>query len=277
MQQPPRPPDDGASMDPTIAIPRIEAPPPRPADSPAVAVPVSWTPVPPNAYGTPPYATSPAIVAPAATIAPEPPRYLFGNPFAYTAARFVACAVDLGLVTIVVTALVYALFAINPLTGLPTNSERGFDTTLAIGAGIAFVYVWVAEAIFGTTIGKLALALHVYARRGRFVGFGRSFVRSLLRPIDLLVIGGILALLPGHRRLGDLLGGTVVARSPLRSFAPLVGWILIIALVGLPFLFVPVDRLLAGLVAFGEFVPPLIGKLWNLAASLFAGASPPLH
>lgn len=250
-------------MDPTIAMPRIEAPPPRPAAG-------------PNAYGTPPY-VAPAYVAPTETIVPEPPRYLFGNPFTYTLARLVASAIDLGVVTIVATSLAYAIFAINPLTGLPTNSESGFDTTLAIGGGIALVYVWIAEAIFGTTIGKLALALHVYARRGRFVGFGRSFVRSVLRPIDLLVIGGILSLLPGHRRLGDLLGGTVVARSPLRAFAPLVGWILIIALVGVPFLFVPVDRLLAGLVAFGEFVPPLLGKIWSFAASLFAGASPPVH
>ena len=70
------------------------------------------------------------------------------------------------------------------------------------------------------------------------VGLAHALVRNLLRPIDLLVIGGILAVLPGHRRLGDLAGGTVVARSPLRAFAPLVGWILIIVLAGLPFVIV---------------------------------------
>ena len=139
---------------------------------------------------------------------------------------------------------------------------------------MAFLYLWISEAVFGTTIGKLAVGLHVYSTRGRIVGFGRSFVRNLLRPIDALVIGWILALLPGHRRLGDLAGGTVVARSPLRSFAPLVGWILIIVLVALPFLLTGTERTVAALVAFGEFVPALIWRTWTFIASLF-GAAPP--
>ncbi len=125
--------------------------------------------------------------------------------------------------------------------------------------------------MFGTTLWKLAFGLHVYPLRGRFVGLGRSLLRSLLRPLDLLLIGGILALLPGHRRLGDLLGGTVVARSPLRAFAPLVGWIGIIVLVGLPWITVGPEHALATLVAFTEFVPRLIGHGWNQLAALVGG------
>jgi hypothetical protein len=161
---------------------------------------------------------------------------------------------------------------VNPITGLPTNSEGGFDATLAIGIGVALVYVWIAEALCGTTLFKLAFGLQVYPVRGRFVGLGRAFVRNLLRPIDLLVIGAILAALPGHRRLGDLLGGTVVARSPLRGFAPLLGWILIIVLFGLPLVTVGWERSLATLVAIGEFVPHVLVRFWVHASALVPGS-----
>ena len=301
MQQPPPPPDNGEGMDPTIAIPRVEAqPPPQHVEHGVLEPPLATVVPPPHAavpperpgyvppYPVPPgglpphpvqrvagpFAAAPPIPPPASVVVPERPRFVFGNPAGYTFARFVAFAIDFGLVTVIVTTLSYAVFAINPLTGLPSNNEAGFDTTLAIGAGIALLYMWLAEAIFGTTIGKLSVGLHVYALRGRFVGIGRSLIRNLLRPIDLLVIGGILALLPGHRRLGDLLGGTVVARSPLRSFAPLVGWILIIVLVGAPFLVAGTERALAGFFAFGMYVPALATHAWQFIYALIGGAAP---
>jgi hypothetical protein len=66
-------------------------------------------------------------------------------------------------------------------------------------------------------------------------------------------------LMPGHRRLGDLFGGTVVAQSPLRAFSPLVGWVLLIALCVVPFVVAggSVTVLAVG-TAFIEFIPPLI-------------------
>lgn len=205
---------------------------------------------------------------------PEPPRFVFGNPFAYTLARFAAFVADIALVTVVAACFIYGFAAINPLTNLPAPNEGLFDQALAIGAAAGFVYVWLAEAIFGTTLFKLAFGLHVYAVRGGFVGFGRSFVRTLLRPVDLLAIGGILSLLPGHRRLGDLLGGTVVARSPLRAFAPLVGWVAIIAIGALPFVVVGTEHVLATLVAFAAFVPALAAKGVAYALTLAGAAAP---
>jgi len=100
-------------------------------------------------------------------------------------------------------------------------------------------------------------------------------VRNLVRPIDMFVIGGILALLPGHRRLGDLLGGTVVARSPLRGFSPLIGWIGIVMLAALPFLIAggPVTVLAAG-AAFLEFIPHLFTHAFDLIMQLFGGGMP---
>ncbi|HYZ16554.1 MAG TPA: RDD family protein, partial [Candidatus Acidoferrum sp.] len=202
-------------------MPRVVAPPPRPAGE-TISTPPPRAPVPP----------------PAARVTTAPPPaaapYVFGNPIAYVLARFFAFVLDVLTVALVVTEFAYALIAINPLTGLPTNSETGFDATLGMGVVIALLYVWIAEGIAGTTLWKLAFGLHVYALHGRFVGLGRALIRNVLRPIDLLVIGAVLALLPGHRRLGDLLAGTIVARSPLRGFAPLLGWIGIIILLGLP-------------------------------------------
>jgi uncharacterized RDD family membrane protein YckC len=272
MQPPPTPPEDG--LEPTVAMPRVEPPPPRPHVEHGVVEPPRY------AASAEPVRVSPAVPVAApvtgtllpprpATAVRDEPQYVFGNPFGYVVSRFFAFVLDVALVTVFVTSLAYSLIAINPLTGLPTNTQSGFDATLALGVAVALVYVWVSEALFGTTIWKLAFGLHVYNPRGRMVGLGRALVRNLLRPIDLLVVGGVLALLPGHRRLGDLAGGTVVARSPLRAFAPLVGWILIIILAGLPFVIVGPIHTLAALYAFAEFVPGIIARIVLLVQTLF--------
>jgi uncharacterized RDD family membrane protein YckC len=271
MQPPPTPPE--GDLDPTVAMPRIEAPPPRPRVEHGVVEP-------PPAPGSAAGAREPIRVSPAApvtgtvlpprtaTIVPDQGQYVFGHPVGYVAARFFAFVLDVSLITVFVTSLAYALIAINPLTGLPTNTQSGFEATLGLGVAVALVYVWVFEAFFGTTIWKLAFGLHVYNPRGGMVGLGRAFVRNLLRPIDLLVVGGILALLPGHRRLGDLAGGTVVAHSPLRAFAPLVGWIFIIIIAGLPFVVVGPIHALAALYAFAEFTPGIIASIVAFAHGL---------
>ncbi len=207
------------------------------------------------------------------------PVYRFGNPLTYALRRFCAFTLDFVVLSAVATTLLYGLIAINPLTGLPNNSQGGFDATLGMGVGFALVMTWLLESLFGTTLGKLAFSLHVYVPGRRFVGLGRGLMRNLLRPIDLLIIGPILAMLPGHRRLGDLFGGTLVAHSPLRAFAPLVGWVLIVVLAGLPFIVAggTVTVLAVG-TAFLEFIPPLIGRaasiIWQLAAMWHLVATP---
>jgi len=238
------------------AGPRPAGPPPGARTGPHL---VQGVVEPPGAGRAAPFfARRPTVVTPPGATALD-----FGNPIGYMLARLCAFVLDVGQVTLVVTILAYALIAINPVTGLPTNTQRGFDWTLALGAVIALFYVWIAEALFGTTIWKLALGLHVYAQRERVVGLGRSFVRSLLRPIDLLAVGGVLALLPGHRRLGDLLGGTVVARTHNR-YAPLIGLVLVVVLAGIPFVIVGAPRTFAGIIAFWEFFPGIVARvtLW---------------
>jgi uncharacterized RDD family membrane protein YckC len=245
-------------LEPTVAMPRINVTPSAAAPYPP-AQPIPPQPIPPQPI--PPQPIPPQPIPPQRLGGALRSGYVFGNPVLYALRRFLAFAVDLVVVTSVATTLLYGLIAINPLTSLPNNSEGGFDATFGMGLAIAIVYVWLFEAIVGTTLGKLAFSLHVYAPRRRMVGLGRAFVRNLLRPIDLLVIGWILAMLPGHRRLGDLFGGTVVAHSPLRAFSPLVGWGLLIVLGAVPFLVAGgTVTVLAVAAAFIEFVPPLLAR-----------------
>jgi uncharacterized RDD family membrane protein YckC len=207
------------------------------------------------------------VAPPAST----PPRFVFGNPATYVAARFCAFVVDLVVVSLVATELAYSLIAINPFTGLPTNTARGFYATLALGVAIALVYVWLSEAFFGSTLGKLAFGLHVYPLRGRRIGLGRSLIRSLLRPLDALAIGAILALLPARRRLGDLLGGTIVARSRLGSRASAIGFVALLIVLGLPFAVVGLGRTFAAMFAFVEFLPRLVAHGWALLQRMGGG------
>ena len=282
MSTPPPPSED--DLEATVAMPRVTPPPPPHAGArridPAVVEPrepVRVSPAtpagpPPEAHvtgpSTPPFAPprGATVVPPrAATVVGERPHFDFGHPVGYVLARFFAFVLDAGLVSVVVTSLSYSLIAINPITGLPTNTQRGFDATLALGIAVALAYVWVAEALFGTTIGKLALGLHVYAVRGGAVGLGRALVRNLLRPIDSLVIGGLLGLLPGHRRLGDLAGGTVVARSTMRGFGPVVGWVLALIVAGVPFILTGVSKTLLSMLAFYQFFPGILARIWLVA------------
>jgi uncharacterized RDD family membrane protein YckC len=249
------PPDADA---PTTAMPHVE---------PRTATQIPYTPPPVEEA----IVVGPATQVRARNVTPAAVRIPQGNPLGYALARFTAAAIDLVLVAGVLTIFAYALIAINPITGLPTNTQRGFDATLFMGVILAVVYDIVCEALFGTTIGKLALGLHVRALRDRRVGFGRAFARIVLRPLDLLVVGGVLAMLPGHRRLGDLAAGTIVTRaSPLRGYAPWVGWLLVALVAALPFVVVGTQRTLAGIVAFVEFAPGIGERVALMAHRLLA-------
>lgn len=108
------------------------------------------------------------------------------------------------------------------------------------GVGVYFVFVFLAtwaypvvcEAMFdGQTPGKRAMELRVVASDGAPVGWMASFVRNLMRTVDMLPFGyafGLAASLgdPWGRRLGDMVAGTVVVHAPrqrLVKVAPSLG------------------------------------------------------
>jgi uncharacterized RDD family membrane protein YckC len=161
--------------------------------------------------------------------APRPYQPQFGNLPFYFLGRFCATLVDTFAIGFVV-----ATFAFNAAAGGRTSfawvlvpagaqNEGAFAALAGLSIGCALLFAFFTEALVGTTIGKLLFALNVRTLKGGWAGFGRVFVRNILRPIDVLLIGPLLAAVtPKHQRLGDLLAGTVVARSIIGPFAPML-------------------------------------------------------
>lgn len=87
-----------------------------------------------------------------------------------------------------------------------------------------FVVFWgypvAFEALYGgQTPGKRALSLRVVSADGAPIGWMASFVRNLMRTVDMLPFGygaGLVASLadPWSRRLGDMVAGTLVIHAP---------------------------------------------------------------
>jgi uncharacterized RDD family membrane protein YckC len=153
-------------------------------------------------------------------------RFEFGDVGAYIVRRLLALGVDM--------LIVLPLLAVALRAGITGNapaaqlSIRGFFE-LAVSLIVAFyAYRWLFEGLFGTTIGKLVFALHVHRQDGQRAGLIRAFFRTLLLPLDLALIGFLLAALtPQRRRLGDLIAGTVVANARIGAGAPVIGIVLL--------------------------------------------------
>jgi len=157
-------------------------------------------------------------------------EHRFGNVPAYLLARLAAFALDVPGVAFVIATFGFDGFDRGVLL-LAGRDRAGFDTLALVALGAALLFSFLCEAIFGTTLGKLVFGLHTRRFDGKHAGVGRTFVRHLLRPLDVLLIGPFLALVtPRHQRAGDLAAGTVVGMSPLGYFAPLIGLALCAAL-----------------------------------------------
>lgn len=97
---------------------------------------------------------------------------------------------------------------------------------------VLFLLFWgypiMCEGLFnGQTPGKRAMELRVVATDGAPVGWLASFVRNLLRTVDMLPFGyafGLIASLgdPWGRRLGDMVAGTMVVHAPRERSRPVV-------------------------------------------------------
>jgi uncharacterized RDD family membrane protein YckC len=98
-------------------------------------------------------------------------------------------------------------------------------TTLAYLVGIAFVYYFVLEWIFASTIGKWLLRLRVVGKDGDPCSLGASLKRNLFRFLDwlpLLYIVAALCILASHdrQRLGDKVASTMVTTVPEKDINP---------------------------------------------------------
>jgi uncharacterized RDD family membrane protein YckC len=170
-------------------------------------------------------------------VAPPPiatqPVHRFGNVPLYLVARFVAFLIDIFAIAFAIAAFGFHAFELGFLT-LAGRDESGFGLLAAVSFGAAIAIALVCEALFGITLGKAIFGLRVRRGDGKHAGVLRIIARYVLRPIDLIVIGPLLALVtPRHQRLGDFAGGTVVSQSRV---APLVSILGIALLAGIGYL-----------------------------------------
>lgn len=134
--------------------------------------------------------------------------------------RAVAAVLD-GLVALGVFAVVGAVVA----NTTDDATENGFNleggpALLALGLVTAIVlgYFIVCEAVWGRTLGKLAMGVQVQPAGGRRGRVEAALIRNALRLVDgigFYLVGGIVALTnPRRQRIGDMAAGTIVTPAP---------------------------------------------------------------
>ena len=105
--------------------------------------------------------------------------------------------------------------------------ERGGDTAAGIGSIVIwFVYFAGMEAVWGATLGKMALRLRVIRADGDKPGLGAAVVRNFFKYLGAFTPLGIIVTLvcmtrsPATQRYGDRLVGTTVIRCARRRHDP---------------------------------------------------------
>lgn len=108
-----------------------------------------------------------------------------------------------------------------------TTASVGLVTaiTLAYLVATTFVYYFVLEWIFASTIGKWLLRLRVVGKDGDPCSLDASLKRNLLRFLDwlpLFYIVAALCILASHdrQRLGDRVASTMVTKVPEKDINP---------------------------------------------------------
>lgn len=128
--------------------------------------------------------------------------------------RAAAAIADSAIVLALVIVAIFGFGVVGPVARL----ARGWSAALLIL--VIYLIVWGYFALFeglrdGQTPGKRWLGIRTIRDTGHGITFADAAARSLLLPIDLLGMIGIvmIAIHPRARRLGDLVAGTVVVRD----------------------------------------------------------------
>lgn len=163
----------------------------------------------------------------------------YQDPTAVFLRRLGAWAIDIGLVfTFFVAAEVYGQLVGRRVPYGDPQCRVGWNSCLGEGSEVTLVegtdaYIWGGLIILGfvfalanfiglqgwkgATVGKFATGIRTVNARSENAGFGRCTLRTLFGWIDFLCSGlvGIVAYLTSknHRRVADMIGGTVVVRK----------------------------------------------------------------
>jgi uncharacterized RDD family membrane protein YckC len=110
--------------------------------------------------------------------------------------------------------VILPLVAIASLTNTGSNNEEAY---MAIGGILFLVYLIVAEAIWGQTLGKRLFGIQVMMQDGRKCTILGAVFRNVFRTIDMIFGGYLLALIvmtvtSRRQRIGDLIAKTVVIK-----------------------------------------------------------------
>jgi len=172
----------------------------------------------------PPAAPLPGAANPAPLIA--------GFGLAGMGERLVAAILDM-----IFVGVMFALAGMATAVRLGGVTDSGFSlngmpalVTIGITCVGAFLYYWLAEGFFGSTLGKAIAGIQVRRKTGAGCGLKASLLRNVLRIVDgigVYLVGFFVAILSKMRqRLGDHVAGTAVVESrmgkPLRILAMLV-------------------------------------------------------
>jgi uncharacterized RDD family membrane protein YckC len=143
----------------------------------------------------------------------------FGDIGIYIVRRFLALIVDIAGVGLLIGIGLIAY--VDATRAAPDQFLAGHarDYAIALGASL-FAYLTIAEALFGSTVGKGLFGLGVGRLDGGRLGFARALVRNIFLPLDLAVLGFLVAAVtPSRRRIGDFVAGSVVTNARIGRLA----------------------------------------------------------
>ena len=199
----------------------------------------------PESAPSPGHAAPPPGAPPACFAPPAPPR---ANPDAARNRRVLAVLID-----IAVLGLGYLIAAVIAPAGTDWGAVFTEPPMALIVTAASIAYFTLLEGAFGQTLGKSVCDVRVVDSRHGPAGYGRAALRSILRPIDHLLLGAvgaicIIATGPGkRRRVGDAAAGTYVVRASQTGLPrPADGTI---ALIGIALVLLPLIL----------FAPPIAG------------------
>lgn len=129
--------------------------------------------------------------------------------------RLFAFIIDTVVLVALIALVVLPVDVALPLLGFGDSTAMSAGAVALISAGIMWVYFTVPEALFGSTVGKLALGIRVVcADTGDKPDLRQASIRNAWRFIEILPLGipALLATLssPLRQRLGDRWARTLV-------------------------------------------------------------------
>lgn len=112
------------------------------------------------------------------------------------------------------------ILVILPLVAIASLTKTGSDnseTYMAIGGVLLLIYLIVAEAVWGQTLGKKLFGIKVMMQDGKNCTVLGAILRNVFRIIDMIFGGYLLAIIvmtitPKRQRIGDLIAKTVVIK-----------------------------------------------------------------